>query len=67
MNVRYRVEAENKKNDDSFSRHILWIISVCQEKKLTETKKNNKKERKKKIRIEHKPNWTFLTLYTLLK
>ena len=41
------------------------LVSV---KENTDKKRtNNKKERKKKIRIEHKPNWTLFTLRIILK
>ena len=48
MNVRERVEVENKKNNGSLSLpYYLWIVSVCQGK-YRQKKKKKKKERKKK-------------------
>ena len=57
MNIRKQVEVESKKNNDSLDvLAILWNVSVCQEKISIEKEKKKKKEIKKKIRVEYKPN-----------
>ena len=55
MNVRLRVEVENKKND--FPSTVPCYESLVSLKENTDRKtKKYKKERKKKTWLEHKPN-----------
>ena len=65
MNVRERVEVENKKNSDLFSSHPCYPVNPqCLPRKILvkkgeekkKKKKEKKRERKKKIWIQHKPN-----------
>ena len=66
MNVRLRVEVENKKND--FPSTVPCYESLVSLKENTDRKtKKYKKERKKKIRLEHKPNCTVPKLCIMLK
>ena len=61
MNICERVEVEYKKKKkiSPLFPSTFWIVSVCQWKYR---KKKEKRRKEKKIRIEHKPNWTLLTL-----
>ena len=57
MNVRLRVEVENKKNDFSLYRPMLWIVSVCQGKYRQKNKKiQERKKEKNTVRTQTKLN-----------
>ena len=55
MHMRERVEVENKKNNDSLSTPCYPVNRYRLLKKLSIEKKG-------KMRIEYKPNWTLLIL-----
>ena len=56
MNVRERVEVENKKNIDSLSLGCYHVNCLCLSRKILIEKEMKKKKERKKILIEHKPN-----------